>query len=114
MSVDELKELLAVRVEQLRTAGDLSQEELAVRCGLATVTVWRIEKGVYAASLETLAKLADGLGVPVVALLTRADEGDLAELEALLDGQPARVIALVVAMVRLLLEDRRETGDEDE
>lgn len=50
-----------------RHAAGLTQEELARRSGTAQAVISRIERGVVSPSLETLTKIARGLGMrPVV------------------------------------------------
>jgi transcriptional regulator with XRE-family HTH domain len=50
-----------VRTERLRQK--LSQEELAHRSGISTAFMSHVERGTKTASLETIAKLAKGLGI---------------------------------------------------
>lgn len=52
-----------------RRAAGLSQTELAARSGTAQAVISRIERGAVSPSLDTLSKIAKGLGMrPVVAL----------------------------------------------
>ncbi len=59
-----------VRAERKRQR--LTQEELAHRSGLSAVFVSDIERGVENATLQTIAKLAKGLGVRIGDLLAKA------------------------------------------
>ena len=59
-----------VRVERLRQK--LSQEELAHRSDLSTAFMSHVERGTKTVSLETIAKLAKGLGVKGGSLLLDA------------------------------------------
>ncbi len=59
-----------VRVERLRQK--LSQEELAHRSELSTAFMSHVERGTKTVSLETIAKLAKGLGVKGGSLLLDA------------------------------------------
>lgn len=61
----------AVRAERLRQK--ISQEELAHRSGVSTAYMSRIECGTNVVSLETIQKVANGLGVKGGELLLRAD-----------------------------------------
>ena len=47
----------------------MSQEELAHRAGLSSVTISNVENAVYGTSLLHLADIAKALGVPVVELI---------------------------------------------
>ncbi|MHB1845245.1 MAG: helix-turn-helix domain-containing protein [Deltaproteobacteria bacterium] len=65
------------RIRQLRVSGPdgrLTQEQLAERADISVSFLSMIERGERAAHVETLASLADGLSVPIVALLS--DAGD--------------------------------------
>ena len=59
-----------VRVERLRQK--LSQEELAHRSDLSTAFMSHVERGTKTVSIETIAKLAKGLGVKAGSLLLDA------------------------------------------
>ncbi len=59
-----------VRAERKRQK--LTQEELADRAGISAVFMSDIERGVENVSLETIAKLAKGLGGKIGELLTKA------------------------------------------
>lgn len=52
------------RVRDLRRARGLTQEALAQRGGLSVEAVGRIERGAFSPTLETMEKIAGGLGVP--------------------------------------------------
>jgi transcriptional regulator with XRE-family HTH domain len=58
----------AVRLRAHRLAAGLSAAALARRAGLSGVTVPTLERGVYSPRPETLAKLAEALGVGVAEL----------------------------------------------
>lgn len=53
------------RLANLRQAKGLSQEVLADRAGLHAVAITYIERGKRMPRLDTIFKLAKGLGVPV-------------------------------------------------
>lgn len=59
-----------VRAERKRQ--ELTQEELAHRAGISAVFMSDIERGVENVTLETIAKLAKGLGVKIGELLVKA------------------------------------------
>lgn len=65
-------------VKKLRINAGLSPRELAIKAGIGTATLWRLEQGLAVARFATLRKLAAALDVPVSALLTSADEDAVA------------------------------------
>jgi transcriptional regulator with XRE-family HTH domain len=69
----DVREILALNLKRLRTAAGLSQEELAHRVGIDRTYVSSLERRVYAASIDLVARLADALGVEPDALLRRPD-----------------------------------------
>lgn len=64
-----LSEVVAQRVRQIRQAKGWSQEQLAEAAGLSRDAVSRIERNDRAARLDTVAAIAEGLGVEVAALV---------------------------------------------
>jgi transcriptional regulator with XRE-family HTH domain len=65
---DATREAARALLRARREAG-LSQSELAARSGTAQAVISRIERGTVSPSLDTLSKIAKGLGMrPVVAL----------------------------------------------
>jgi transcriptional regulator with XRE-family HTH domain len=57
------------QLQRLRADRDLTQEQLAVRAGLARIYVARLELGEHDPSLSTLVRLAKALRVSVTELL---------------------------------------------
>ena len=51
------------RIANLRTASGISQEELAFRCHLDRTYIGTIERGEKSATINTIDKLAKGLGL---------------------------------------------------
>lgn len=66
-SVDGVR--LGQRVRELRLAAGLTQAELARRTGIHRPNIARVEAGRHTPSLETLARLANAIGVPTTAVL---------------------------------------------
>lgn len=66
------------RLRELRIARDLTQDELAGRCGSNRPFISNLERGVKVASLTMVLRLADGLGCRVYDLVRVFDEGELA------------------------------------
>ena len=60
-----LKQQFGKRIKQLRRYKNLTQEQLAETCSLSADTISLIERGINAASFETLEKLANSLQVAV-------------------------------------------------
>ena len=58
-----IKEAFGAQVKQLRTERGMTQEELSQRSGLAIRFLQDVEAGNKQASIKTVFKLADGLGV---------------------------------------------------
>ena len=55
---------------------DVSQEKLADKAGIASLTVSRLERGVHGTSVATICKLADAMGVPPHYLLLNIDRSE--------------------------------------
>jgi transcriptional regulator with XRE-family HTH domain len=72
----EIRQLLARNLQRLRQARGLSQEELAHQAGVDRSYVSSLERGIYSATLDMLAKIAGALGVPPQMLL-EPDESKL-------------------------------------
>lgn len=56
------RERIGRRVEELRKASGLTQEELAEKCGMSRATVNKIEAGKFSVGLDLIAKVARMLG----------------------------------------------------
>jgi transcriptional regulator with XRE-family HTH domain len=67
----EIREVFARNLRKLRQAKGLSQEALADEAGIDRTYVSALERGVYSASITTIAKLATVLGVEPAAFLQR-------------------------------------------
>ncbi len=57
-----------LRVKTLRLQAGLSQETFADKCGLDRTYISGIERGVRNPTLEVIAVIANGLGIPLKAL----------------------------------------------
>lgn len=68
-----LEQIIAERVREYRAERRLSSGDLAGRAGISKAMMSRIESATTSASLTTLQRLADGLGIPVTALFRGAD-----------------------------------------
>ena len=98
---------LGERIHDLRRARDLTQEALALRCGISQKYLSELERGEKTPSWETLVALAHrGFGITLAALMFGVDEeleGDLVSLDELLAGRPQEVRYDVLRAVRLIL-----------
>ncbi len=56
---------VGARIRAIRTEQALSQLQLQERCGVDNKTISRYENGMRNIGIDDLARLADGLGVPV-------------------------------------------------
>lgn len=64
-----VKEKFAKKLVSIRKERGLSQEELALMCGVDRTYVGRIERMERTPSLVVLQKFADGLGISLIELL---------------------------------------------
>lgn len=68
MDIDEFRRQFGIRVQALRKARKLSQEQLAEAIERSTDTVSNIERGVGSPSIETAFRMAEALGLSLVEL----------------------------------------------
>ena len=59
------------RVREARLRAGMTQDEVALRCGLNRVTISQVENGSREIGVTRAARLADALGVSLDTLLTR-------------------------------------------
>lgn len=62
---DEIRTKFGKRMRKLRRMQDLTQEQLSEKSGVSSDFISQIERGLNSPSLDTIQKLADGLGVPI-------------------------------------------------
>lgn len=65
----DARQLLGDRIKTIRLQMGLSQEEMAFRCGMQTSHIGFLERGQRNPTLDTLERIALGLGVPLSELL---------------------------------------------
>ena len=105
------KLLLGRRIRRIRTELGLSQEELAFRCGMQASHIGFLERGQRNPTLDTLERIAAGLGISVCDLLNfdaaahiqTYDETTNKILSLLLpleSSQKKQVLAIVRAFVK--------------
>jgi transcriptional regulator with XRE-family HTH domain len=68
----QIRRVFAANLRKGRTAAGLSQEELAHRAGIDRTYVSALERGVYSATIDMVAKLAEVLGVEPAVMLMRS------------------------------------------
>jgi transcriptional regulator with XRE-family HTH domain len=66
---------VGARIRAERKAKNHSQADLEKRCGLPRCRISWLEHGKAVPTLETLERIADGLGIPVHRLLMEEGEG---------------------------------------
>ncbi len=109
----------AERVKRVREALDMSMNELARRAHVDTASISLIERGKQSPRLDTMLRIADGLGVPLLTLLGGKSIGDDPEETEVLTyyrqlPEPVRkstrahIAALAAQAMRFLLGN--ETG----
>ena len=98
---------LGERIQALRHARELKQEELAHRCGISQKYMSELERGEKAPSWETLVALAHkGFQIRIATLFFAVDEvvdDEAKNLDDILAGRPQDVRYDVLRAVRLLL-----------
>ena len=59
---------IALKIKFERLKKGFSQEELALQAGLSRTSIWKIETGKVSPTVETLAKIAEALGIDFTTL----------------------------------------------
>lgn len=71
---DNLNKIFGRKIAKLRQQQQLSQEELADRCGIHRTYMGAIERGEKSPTLNTIKKIANGLNISVRDLFTNETE----------------------------------------
>lgn len=105
----EISEAVGARIRQLRKSQGLSQEELALRAELSPAYYGLVERGIKCPSVETIWKIAAGLGVsPSELLRTEAVPEDYREyverVGELLSKVPPHKLEQVLRLIENLVE----------
>jgi len=66
-----LRDRVALNIQDLRRARDLSQEDLALRANVSRGHMGKVENAKFAASLDLLERIANALNVDPVKLFTK-------------------------------------------
>ena len=97
------------QIRSLRKARRLSQEKLAERSNLHYTMIGSVERGERNVTLENLAKIAKGLGVPMRELFppeTKHINESAKELMALLATVDQSTSELILSLAKLVQEKR--------
>lgn len=113
MSDEAISVRVGQRVKALRVRAGMTQAALAERSGMSTQAISRIERGNRTATLDTLDRIAAGLGVGFADLAEAAESAPrartfsddlVAVIEPLID-QPERVRARAARLVAALVDE---------
>lgn len=105
MTEKELMLLFSRRLKELRTVNGFSQLDLSERINISQTYISMLEKGIKAPSLNTIANLAEALGVSVKELfLFSPDENDKlqSEIIAHLSGKSKNTLKKILGVVKVL------------
>jgi transcriptional regulator with XRE-family HTH domain len=114
--MDKLARRVGERVRSLRTDQGLTIEQLAAASELPAESVGRVERAEHVASIGTLAKIAEGLGVELTSLLGGERRGrsrqatvpsSVRGVAMLLVGEPPDTIEDARRLIEVLLANRR-------
>lgn len=109
----ELKHLIGQRIQQLREKLHLTQEELGAKAEIGNGYIGQLERGIKAASIKTLKKIADVMGVPVKfffqdekdILKLSEKESTLRELLGLVRNRPKEQIKLISNITKSVFKE---------
>lgn len=76
MSDVRIANAVGKRIRQLRTAQNLSQENLALSAGLSTNYLGQVERGEKTPTIETIHKICSALDIPLPEFFILEDSGD--------------------------------------
>ena len=114
---ERLYVLVGRKVEQRRSEANLSQTQLAQRCGLARGSIANIESGNQRPTLHTLWSLADALSVDMRSLLPSRDEYSGTDVtpqrKCLPEGVPKQIQSEVVSFIESSREKIGTNVDRD-
>ena len=64
--MDKIEIRFGHRVKEIRVKQNISQEELAFRCGLSKNYISDVERGTRNISLRSIEKIADGFAISII------------------------------------------------
>lgn len=68
--MSDIAKQLGQRIRNLRNAQQMSQEELSFKAGISPAHLGQIERALKNPTIDTIAKIAAALGIPVATLFT--------------------------------------------
>ena len=69
-----IQEVCGSVIKRIRTQKGITQEELAWKCDVDKVFIYRIESGINQPTITTLFKLAEGLNIPCASLVEEIEK----------------------------------------
>lgn len=109
MSSRTIAARLGERLRALRLRAGLTQQDLADRVGISPPEISKYELARRTPSLESLASLADGLGLPLAEVMAiEGPENASPELQRILrrlHGQPEETLELVGRLIDVVTQD---------
>lgn len=114
--VQALRRILASQIRHYRRSKEWTQSRLAERSSLSLDMIGRLERGTASASLDTVARLSDALGVQPATLLggqplveRKGDNRDdlLNEILKLLMGQSASELERMHGVLKAITREPR-------
>jgi transcriptional regulator with XRE-family HTH domain len=107
--ISEASVRLGKRIRDLRTARELSQEQLAGMAELSAKYLGEVERGIGNISIERLNKIAGMLGVELQELLETGHKRSrtelLAEIASMAQKLPDKDVQIAYRMLRMLSGD---------
>lgn len=103
------KKRIGSRVRSIRTSQKRSQENVASAAGMAISFLALVERGQGNASLESLVKISNALGVPLSQITAGEELERFAELEKTIAGVPATMRTLVLKLLTDTVSAIKET-----
>jgi transcriptional regulator with XRE-family HTH domain len=109
-----LRRILATQIRHYRRSRGWTQSQLAERCSLSLDMLGRLERGTASPSLDTVARLAESLGIQAATLLggrplfdrKRDNRSDrLSDIFALLIAEPGHELDRVYDVIKAILRD---------
>jgi transcriptional regulator with XRE-family HTH domain len=75
--MEDIKKILTQRIRFLRELKGFTQEELAEKARLSSKFIGEIERGIGNPTIESLARIAEALKIPIAQLLTEEEGFEL-------------------------------------
>lgn len=65
METKNIREEIGGKLHEIRRARNMTQDELASKCGITRTTISKIERGRFSVSVDMLARICDVLGARI-------------------------------------------------